>query len=1153
MELLLLNPPFPSRPQMRASLMPSKSSIKACNTYRYRIPIFNFHKTLSIPFQLTFFATSRDVHVSAYFGRPTSRRNSLREKLIDEDSRVRKNKPISQNPRSEFQNPNPSFDYSNSNKSQESLDCGGVKDVKEGDSSHGVDVTEDLSVSEVAGEWNSESNKCGESVLLMKLEKWVDQYKKDTAYWGIGSSPIFTVFLDIGGKVNRVLVNEDEVLKRSNVEKGEPEDLKEFHSKLLQAKALAIEMERGGSVIPRNSSLAKFVVLGEKSSSASTIHSFVLQPEVIIPMLPKVGRLVFFGFIVVWAIKKLFTSRDQEERCTELEKEMMRRKIKSRKEKEALEKDKVEVVQLPLESPMVSNEKPKLDKQELMKSIFKAKASKERLALADHSCSQATEAIEFDAEIQKIRSMARQARDIESREQCKISEDREEKNSMNKDTISKMKTLKENKHNIDAGKERDMLETSVRTCLHESKDDDTGFLSKGSTVENRFMQTYNTSYVKISENRVESVTGEDIIHSSDTHDHESCMSKNASIKTKLRVIRSVKEARELLAKKGSHHIQEPQVNTVQESANLSSLPSGNISSSKPSDEVDVDGKVFGSFMSSTILPATKNCEEYISKRNEFVPTKNGEITHPGERFGLHDLQKPQTFLNSKIDVAGSERPESLKRENWMENNFHEVEPIVKMIGDGIRDNYKIAKEKAAHQISTDLTKLGFEEDDSELEWMKDDGLREIVSRVRDNELAGRDPFYLMDAEDKLKFFKGLEKKVVKENEKLLQVHEYLHANIENIDYGADGISLYDPPEKIIPRWKVPLTEKHPKFLNSFLKLQSEGSSGNAGTSCPVKKDEQNFHINSRGAQDNQNIVDPLTSANYELKKNLCDKDPKDSRTIIESSDGSIRAGKKSGKEYWQHTKKWSRGFLDSYNAETDPEVKSIMKDIGKDLDRWITEKEIQEAAELMTELPRRNKKFMEKKINKLKREMQLFGPQAVMSKYREYAEEKEEDRLWWLDLPHILCIELYVMENGEQKIGFYSLEMAADLELDPKPRHVIAFVDSADCKNLCYIIQAHMAMLGNGYAFVVPQLPKDAFREAKANGFSVTVIRKGELQLNVDQTLEEVEEQITEIGSKIYHDRLMQECSVNINSLTKGVFGVSNQTSSSKRKRPSKK
>lgn len=144
----------------------------------------------------------------------------------------------------------------------------------------------------------------------------------------------------------------------------------------------------------------------------------------------------------------------------------------------------------------------------------------------------------------------------------------------------------------------------------------------------------------------------------------------------------------------------------------------------------------------------------------------------------------------------------------------------------------------------------------------------------------------------------------------------------------------------------------------------------------------------------ENIDDPnMAIHNQERKKSM---------TIIESSDGSTRPGKKSGKEFWQHTKKWSRGFLESYNAETDPEVKSVMKDIGKDLDRWITEKEVQEAADLMDKLPEKNKKFVEKKLNKLKREMEMFGPQAVVSKYREYAEDEEEDYLWWLDLRHVL-------------------------------------------------------------------------------------------------------------------------------------------------------
>lgn len=42
----------------------------------------------------------------------------------------------------------------------------------------------------------------------------------------------------------------------------------------------------------------------------------------------------------------------------------------------------------------------------------------------------------------------------------------------------------------------------------------------------------------------------------------------------------------------------------------------------------------------------------------------------------------------------------------------------------------------------------------------------------------------------------------------------------------------------------------------------------------------------------------------------------------------------------------------------------------------------------------------------------------------------------------------------------------------------------------------------------------------------------------MDQTLEEVEEQITEIGSKMYQDKIMKDRSVDISSLMKGVFGL---------------
>ncbi|KAJ8748515.1 hypothetical protein K2173_003414 [Erythroxylum novogranatense] len=1100
----LLN--FPSRPSLRVSFLASESYVKTCKcgkSCKFSVCSSRFYKGSLISMCMRF-STTRSVLVSAHFGGPTSRRNSLRKKLVD-DLQVRQKNPVFPI----------KFDWHD--ESGESLDY----------SDFDVGVDRGLVELDDVNGWKPKSKKMGESVPLRKLENWVDRYKNDSAYWGIGSNPIFTVFHDVEGNVKKVVINEDEILKRSRVEKSESEDSKEIHPKVLHAKALAAEMEKTGNGIPRNSSVAKFVVFSEEPGFFSTICGRALNPE-FVPVISKVGRLILFGFVAVWAVKKLFTFSNKEEHYTEFEKEMMRRKLKFRKEQEAMEKGGVEVVQEP---PMMSIERPKLDKHELMKSIVKAKASKDKLELA----TKASEAGDIDTKIQETRAMAQHIREIESGEQSTVDKGRKEKQLTTNKSFRETEMVKEcgeeimNLTDTDSGERKGMSESRANSSLYELNGEHAGYPSKVSPEENNIVQGCITSSVNVVNDKLR-VTAGDISPSFDSHEGESCMSKNSS---KLRLIRSVKEAKEFLAKQRGHHIQIPEVG------------SGVL---KTSHKVDMDGKVAEPLTLGTksdLLTESATCEDSIAKKKESFVTKNKDFDNSWKGNGMHTTQRPQS-LSKFVDGGNSNKENpSVNTESWIETNFHEVEPLVKKIRDGFQDNYRVAKEKAKENMSADTAKLDYNEDDSELEWMKDEGLREIVFQVRENELTGRDPFYLMDAEDKINFFKGLEKKVEKENEKLLQVHEYLHSNIENLDYGTDGISLYDPPEKFIPRWKGPPLEKDPDFLNNFIELRKAAIAGNTSNSYPVEEDEHN-HLKSLDSPVNKNVTN--SSTNYASKNNLHSKVPKGPKTIIEGSDGSVRAGKKSGKEYWQHTKKWSRGFLESYNAETDPEIKSIMKDMGKDLDRWITEEEIQEAAELMTRSAQKNE-FIGKKIKKLKREMELFGPQAVVSKYQEYAEDKEADYLWWLDLPHLLCIELYIVEDGQQKIGFYSLEMAEDLELEPKPRHVIAFEDAGDCKNFCYIIQAHMEMLGNGNAFVVPRPPKDAFREAKANGFSVTVIRKGELQLNVDQTLEEVEEQISEIGSKIYHDQLIRERSVDINSLMKGVFGSSGQTGSSKRTR----
>ncbi|KAM1125584.1 hypothetical protein TB2_040829 [Malus domestica] len=432
-------------------------------------------------------------------------------------------------------------------------------------------------------------------------------------------------------------------------------------------------MERGNNGIPRNSSIAKFV--NEDEGLVKVIQGFTLGPE-LIPKLSRVGRLVLYGFIALWGLKKLFTFGNKEERYSELEKEMMRRKIKARKEKEMLEPSSVEVVQAALELPLGSFKKPSLE-------------SKNKLS-----------------------------------------------NGM------------ETQENI--------LPNLVNGDFRQNEgSDDTSSSKKLDFVEDGNNQTFSISNIEVSDDRES--TNQDVteseqnLHLPDNAPfRESRKSSNGSLQVKPRVIRSVKEAREYLSTKDDK-------TKLNEELRFEPVPRSDVLGRLQSAKDFGNNGSQGEFVVNNVLASV-------------VPDETSD---------------PPSTENSNSD---SMIESSVKYEKWMEENFNEFEPIAKKIGVGFRDNYMVSRGKADQEsiMSSDMTQLGSnEEDDSELEWMKDDSLREIVLQVRDNELAGRDPFHMMDAEDKDAFFKGLEKKVEKESTNLTKLHELLHSNIENLTYGAE--------------------------------------------------------------------------------------------------------------------------------------------------------------------------------------------------------------------------------------------------------------------------------------------------------------------------------------------------------------------------------
>nr|CAD1839252.1 unnamed protein product [Ananas comosus var. bracteatus] len=1223
--------------------------------------------------------------VSARFRRPLRRRNTLREKIVPSNEDQVRRAPELFNP-----------DFKLAEKVGPTLGLGTEKDIVENDR---------------LGNGNSYKD----SVLWDKLENWINQYKDDSEYWGIGTGPIFTVYKDSDANVTRVVVNEEEIVKRSRIgawsfeSKRAGEEFAGVNSKLSCAKVIAKDIESGKYMLPKSSSIFKYVVEGKNSSFAEGLVFIAKKGESILKITPQVGFALLCGCCVFWVMKKLIVGNDKVELSRE-EVEMLRRKKMSRMKREELEKGSVKVLQDVPELAVASLRRPELDRSELIKSIKQTEVLRENL-IPSHS----NASFQNDDKIKEIREMVKKVHELERENQnqndnqVEALKEASDDVSMSRTILHKGRIEKDMKSSVDMNNKGMLEEESLnnRSIIPEGELSNT-FCDKRVIIDTKVDDRKTDEEIDTKE---KANSGFDVEHSTDYKDAgtssfivqtneekirknemRSSKSKNRksksssgtsskkSVKIKPRIISSVKEAREYLATKRRTKLNKSQVSDelvqsadmigsttdvlgakkttlgsdsfddkaaflpkkpscdytaetkLREGSCFNDLSTANDSSQVERKKYDFlndtsDRKSTNSFLTeenstssswdpqsmsnssptktmngkhrssihnvttneSSSISSSQDLDDLIVERQSDQEKQEKSLQNPvdyreleinGNKFARKDwaacienevgpsfeFDKTNDFSLSSVDssrVCNMEKKENnshpdevdvsgetgksdsvstvingsqdkhelngpnvktgkslMSEESWIEKNFQEFNPIIQKMRVGFKENYVLAKDKAQEELSLSavVNEMGSALESEELEWMNDESLREIVFQVRENELAGRDPFHMMDATDKRAFFEGLERKVEMVNERLLPLHEYYHSRIENLDYGADGISLDDPPEKIIPYWKGPSFDKDPEFLSKKLKQKETESS-----------------LSKVEGLAKSSIPSPNASVDNSLKKSVGESSKK-TKTLIECSDGSTRPGKKGGKEHWEHTKKWSQGFLEVYNAETDPEVKSIMRNMGKDLDRWITEKEIQDATDLLTKIPKRKRRYIEKKMNKLKREVEKYGAQAVVSKYKEYSDEKEEDYLSWLDLPFVLCIELYTVEEDVPRVGFYSLEMAADLELDPKQYHVIAFEDPGDSKNFCYIVQAHMDMLGSGKAFVVARPPKDAFRDAKAGGFSVTVIRKGEITLNVDQTLEEVEEEITEIGSKIYHDKIMHERSVDARTLLKGVI-----------------
>lgn len=758
------------------SVFSSRSSIQFRNRrsqFRNQAPsskIYGYPPSSSSPY-FNLPRCRRNLIVFANFSRPTRRSNSLRKKLTQEQQVHRI--PIPDNSNSDFQFP------------ERITDHGEVSGHAGGDVSDSIVETK--------------AKRLGESVLWNRLENWVDQYKKDIEFWGIGSGPIFTVFQDSNGNVKWVSINEEEILSRSQVERVDSDDPSGLNNKISAAKMIAREMESGKNVLPRNSSVAKFVIQGDGESSflkAAQGLSLNFRPQVFTKF-SRAGGIVLCSFLLLFSLKKMFAFKKEDVEYTELEKEMMRRKIKFRKEKEVMENGRVEIIQVREEPPNVSFETPRLDKQELMRTIAKekSKASATKLLLGESTGTMNANVADLSNKIQEIREMARDAREIEAREDALSFSDVNNLSSVNgklpnhisehtdEGACSSSDVLRPEKHvfqNVESGLLKSVapVETSD---LHVSSTLSVGVPHNGNGT------ALNVKDCKISFGIMDATQ-------SDTN-RDTQELKADSEQKKPKIIRTVKEAREYLSEKRRKQKPDEKIPCRTGLAAAPGLPNDNgLENVTNKEAYSKDVLLKSSFPFRPPDSSSFISDNFHSARSDksSISVKDGHSKSSVEEHLVGGSQKLHKSLNREGNGSVTETLPHGETKSWIEENFDEVEAVVKKIGVGFRDNFMVAREKGDQNFDADstLAQLQYENDnDEELEWMKDDNLKEIVFKVRENELANRDPFYSMNPEDKLTFFNGLEKKVERENEKLLKLHEWLHSNIENLDYGA-GISLY---------------------------------------------------------------------------------------------------------------------------------------------------------------------------------------------------------------------------------------------------------------------------------------------------------------------------------------------------------------------------
>lgn len=618
------------------------------------------------------------------------------------------------------------------------------------------------------------------------------QYQKDLRVWGLGQTPIFQVYESGNGEL-KVSVNEDEIRNRCVAQpfltyRPDEAKISNSHAKIAQAKQLAKDIEAGVVKPHRNSTLFEFInteknnlekwgVFGSFFSQASSVidHSSPLLKT------SKIGLAVLISSVLVWGAWKYIFS-DGPVGDEEIYKE--KQKIANSKTLDAKNAGGISA----------------LNSQNKRAVSTEAKVRNTALVMNTSNRKSPVDKTEFDKKIQEIQAMARKARMIEQQSSEDFSEQQDG------DYASNSKTMGRNADGISGKEDSPSTLNMMITEAHDYRDPDKSKLNtQGNNaklkitkeVNNHLQSTFlfrqaglkkfshgtvgngsshfredqnsdttlketgkpeletlqygQSSTEKAAENeRKESVDGRGV--KKGLSEKKGFGANKSSLKSsqriKPRVIKSVNEAREVIAHRRDKH------------------------GDKSRDTSNPYDKKYSSAESVDTIKGTGTTEEEISSNVRVERASNEKLKLTFRETENESEEK--VAITNDLEYVSPKHLETAQDKAMMDSGNKK--------GTGLETRPETDLQDGNNALAQEA---------EELEWMRDEILRKIVLKVLENEKAGREPMHGLVSEEERLFFRGMERKFEREGE---SVKIWIKERVENLMNGKGGSGVDDTPK-----------------------------------------------------------------------------------------------------------------------------------------------------------------------------------------------------------------------------------------------------------------------------------------------------------------------------------------------------------------------